>query len=994
MDSQSTIASRQSPPVSPMTSPRRGRKKSETDHQELADEPSESSGFDEFGGRGKRKRKLTEAAEASQAQSRSRKSSRRISERLDHHEHQEEHHEHHLEEIHEEELIEPIEEIEEEELLDDVAHEEMVHAVSPQEMYMQPHLSGRPLHPSMGVARTRGMHVISDHEISDEMLNQHLVEEEEEEHAIEEMVVYDDEGNMLMGYEGEEMGHEEIIEGVDEEELMRHHHVQPHHDQRRRHIMQPHEMKEEVHEQDGQEDDDDDEPPQLEPEEGPGPEEIMMREDMERGQMQMDSYEEQGYIRMQSPGGTTYYQEPGQDDDMYVDGMEQGMLQIVDGDPAPLPNDLRTVEFNFLDNKHICCGMCGEIVPYDNLLREHLPMHHPEVYGDMGTMDLEEISYDTWLKDKLSHERKSMENGFRSIGYMDQHQQSTSAMSRTGRNTRVLRRVSQVRVNPSNMSLQQLDVALKKKMVEKMGRKVKVSLVDKQHARCGICNAVVSLNKKFEVIHLVRHFNAWHPSSHRCAGTWPDRAPLIGPGKPLSSQDFAVVDCALEAPESLQCIWCGMFMDRTMLAMHFHEVHPDDVEVPKCHLCLQEVVINARLLEKYGEDFEITLPDEHHIRCQKVQGTTFSTEAALDRCIDRRLRRMAAVESGDQAIHDEDDDEEEGVDPNQPKEAQYSNSRMNFGRRNKPKRNFIMPSLRQAIPQDSRYVEALNEGEWRCKLCGEPILAAVISAGAIKHYRMAHLDHLEDMQYELCKARLERVSDGCMEFVHPQLIECLICNLTYALHKPYNMCRGIRHLKTKHPEMMPEYNRNGGEQPATMTMPPKKDPQYKYEQSQQGTSRVEMGEYVDDPEIINKLKQEYDIDFDKVQTMYGPDGRQFFVLVPTGQEVDATVAENIQASMLEMSQSGEGEEEEEGVIVEEEEYQMEDEIVVRDSDVPRMAAGRARHQGVRRHQMRMVEEEADEQEVQQHGGQDVHDEMGEELAEEELVEGQQGIRYR
>lgn len=30
-----------------------------------------------------------------------------------------------------------------------------------------------------------------------------------------------------------------------------------------------------------------------------------------------------------------------------------------------------------------------------------------------------------------------------------------------------------------------------------------------------------------------------------------------------------------------------MFMDRTMLAMHFHEVHPDDVEVPKCHLCLQ-----------------------------------------------------------------------------------------------------------------------------------------------------------------------------------------------------------------------------------------------------------------------------------------------------------------------------------------------------------------------------------------------------------------------
>ncbi len=53
--------------------------------------------------------------------------------------------------------------------------------------------------------------------------------------------------------------------------------------------------------------------------------------------------------------------------------------------------------------------------------------------------------------------------------------------------------------------------------------------------------------------------------------------------------------------------------------------------------------------------------------------------------------------------------------------------------------------------------------------------------------------------------RLERVSDGCMEFVHPQLIECLLCNMTYNLHKPFNMCRAIRHLKSKHPNLMPEY---------------------------------------------------------------------------------------------------------------------------------------------------------------------------------------------
>lgn len=52
---------------------------------------------------------------------------------------------------------------------------------------------------------------------------------------------------------------------------------------------------------------------------------------------------------------------------------------------------------------------------------------------------------------------------------------------------------------------------------------------------------------------------------------------------------------------------------------------------------------------------------------------------------------------------------------------------------------------------------------------------------------------------------MERVSDGCMEFVHPQLIECLVCNMTYMLHRPYNICRAIRHLKSKHPDMMPEY---------------------------------------------------------------------------------------------------------------------------------------------------------------------------------------------
>lgn len=57
----------------------------------------------------------------------------------------------------------------------------------------------------------------------------------------------------------------------------------------------------------------------------------------------------------------------------------------------------------------------------------------------------------------------------------------------------------------------------------------------------------------------------------------------------------------------------------------------------------------------------------------------------------------------------------------------------------------------------------------------------------------------------LLQTRLERISDGCMEFINPQLIECLVCNMTYMLHRPFNMCRAIRHLRSKHPDLMPEF---------------------------------------------------------------------------------------------------------------------------------------------------------------------------------------------
>lgn len=123
--------------------------------------------------------------------------------------------------------------------------------------------------------------------------------------------------------------------------------------------------------------------------------------------------------------------------------------------------------------------------------------------------------------------------------------------------------------------------------------------MDKQHAKCGVCDAIVSLNKKFEVVHLVRHFNAWHPSAHKCVGSWgrKDVLPLNTEGlmKPLSTHDFAVIDTNINAQDNLQCIWCGMFMDGNALAMHFHEIHPEEVEVPKCNLCLR-VIFNYKLV--------------------------------------------------------------------------------------------------------------------------------------------------------------------------------------------------------------------------------------------------------------------------------------------------------------------------------------------------------------------------------------------------------------
>lgn len=466
---------------------------------------------------------------------------------------------------------------------------------------------------------------------------------------------------------------------------------------------------------------------------------------------------------------------------------EEGQFPVDDNQYVG-PGDANTIEFNFVDDNNVQCGICFQTVRYKTLFSDHINNQHPEYAG--YTLEDEHYEQSLSYPDMRSLNKNHLPH-------------FNNDVQRPIRSTRSLRKVSQIRVNMNEMSLEKLEDALRRKMVEKMGRPVPVTLVDKQHARCGICSAVLSLNRKFEIVHLVRHFNAWHPSAHKCSGNWLQKINEVYEQfegmKPLGLDDFAVIDLTIGMADNLQCIWCGMFMDVNSLAMHFHEIHPEEVEVPKCRLCLQELVTNARFHEKYGESMEIRLPDEHHFKSKRFNVTT-SSEAGLERTIKRLMKNKGQPpRDDDEEAQIVEEDSSTGPEP-------YSNSRMSFGKRNKPKRQFIMPSLRQATPKNSKYIHPVSECHWKCKLCGHDILAAVISAGAIRHFKQNHALVLEKVQAEICQARLEKISDGCMDFINPEEIECLICGMTYPLHRPYNMCRAIRHLKLKHPEQMPEYH--------------------------------------------------------------------------------------------------------------------------------------------------------------------------------------------
>jgi hypothetical protein len=81
-------------------------------------------------------------------------------------------------------------------------------------------------------------------------------------------------------------------------------------------------------------------------------------------------------------------------------------------------------------------------------------------------------------------------------------------------------------------------------------------------------------------------------------------------------------------------------------------------------------VANSRYNEKFGDNMEISLPDEHHFRCGRFDLTT-STEAAMDRAVARELKRQTTTTND---TDEEIEEDEPGVGP-----EPFANSRMTLG---------------------------------------------------------------------------------------------------------------------------------------------------------------------------------------------------------------------------------------------------------------------------------------------------------------------------
>lgn len=70
----------------------------------------------------------------------------------------------------------------------------------------------------------------------------------------------------------------------------------------------------------------------------------------------------------------------------------------------------------------------------------------------------------------------------------------------------------------------------------------------------------------------------------------------------------------------------------------------------------------------------------------------------------------------------------------------------------------MQPAFLQVAPPCSELVSKVGESHWKCLICGEAILAAVTSSGAIRHFRSQHPQLVKQLQREVCNARLQHIS--------------------------------------------------------------------------------------------------------------------------------------------------------------------------------------------------------------------------------------------
>uniref|UniRef100_A0A0K0ET92 C2H2-type domain-containing protein n=1 Tax=Strongyloides stercoralis TaxID=6248 RepID=A0A0K0ET92_STRER len=409
--------------------------------------------------------------------------------------------------------------------------------------------------------------------------------------------------------------------------------------------------------------------------------------------------------------------------------------------------------------------------------------------------------------------------------------------------------VTSIRARKDIMTIDELQECLEKKLEEKVLCKVPVKLIDRTHVKCNICDSIISLNKKFEIVHVVRHFLAWHKTDHICTRTWPGLRRFYNKDSNIFNNSFEGIQTfsetsisfiskrcnkttdmkinskrnnrlpyGLNSKESffnIKCELCGEIMEHRNVFTHFQSFHSKFITIPECNLCVQEVIINAELKLLYKLDFQLSIIDEGNFISLKT-GEVFNG-------IDGLYKKFNCMNYN---ISSKINNNTSNVKKISNKfKVKCLNNSTNLGGTLRPKRIFVHPKYRQAVPENSLFVEEVETNCWRCKLCGSNIVGAVISSAAIKHFRKSHFEdglyfdtktmknkyNPKSLFYqfcmELCDARLSKCSKGLVKMIDEKTVVCNCCDrYIMTLHKEFNICRGIRHLKLKHPDLMPEYN--------------------------------------------------------------------------------------------------------------------------------------------------------------------------------------------